>query len=160
MDIKYIKELVGILEKSKLHKLVIKEKNGGEIVLEKDHPPHPKESAPPPHPAPKREPLSAPERNTPQKALPEEPSKKPAVEEEGSFTLNAPMIGTFYRSPEPDAKSFVEESGSVKKGDVICIIEAMKVMNEIKAPRDGVIKKIHVEDGSAVEYGQPLVTYE
>lgn len=161
MDIKYIKELVSILEKSKLHKLAIKEKNGGEIVLEKDHPsqPHPKEVIS--HPVSKKEPVLTPERSGPHKPIVEDLSSKDVSDnEEGSFTLTAPMIGTFYRASEPGAEVFTKEGASVKKGDVLCIIEAMKVMNEIKAPREGVIKKICAEDSSAVEYGQPLFIYE
>jgi acetyl-CoA carboxylase biotin carboxyl carrier protein len=70
--------------------------------------------------------------------------------------VKAPMVGTFYRSPSPDAKAFVEVGQSVKEGDTICIIEAMKLMNEIEADASGVIKAILVENGQPVEYGQPL----
>ena len=70
--------------------------------------------------------------------------------------VKAPMVGTFYRSPSPDAKSFVEVGQAVKEGDTICIIEAMKLMNEIEADASGVVKAILVENGQPVEYGQPL----
>ena len=70
--------------------------------------------------------------------------------------VKAPMVGTFYRSPSPDAKAFVEVGHAVKEGDTICIIEAMKLMNEIEADASGVIKAILVENGQPVEYGQPL----
>jgi acetyl-CoA carboxylase biotin carboxyl carrier protein len=66
------------------------------------------------------------------------------------------MVGTFYRSPSPDAKSFVELGQTVKEGQTICIIEAMKLMNEIEADASGVVKAILVENGQPVEYGQPL----
>ena len=66
------------------------------------------------------------------------------------------MVGTFYRSPSPDAKAFVEVGQTVKKGDTVCIIEAMKLMNEIETDLGGVIKAILVENGQPVEYGQPL----
>jgi acetyl-CoA carboxylase biotin carboxyl carrier protein len=66
------------------------------------------------------------------------------------------MVGTFYRSPSPDAKAFVEVGQTVKEGDTICIIEAMKLMNEIEADAGGVVKAILVENGQPVEYGQPL----
>jgi len=66
------------------------------------------------------------------------------------------MVGTFYRSPSPDAKPFVEVGQSVKEGDTICIIEAMKLMNEIEADASGVVKAVLVENGQPVEYGQPL----
>jgi len=70
--------------------------------------------------------------------------------------VKAPMVGTFYRSPSPDAKPFVEVGGAVKEGDTICIIEAMKLMNEIEADAGGTVKAILVENGQPVEYGQPL----
>ena len=70
--------------------------------------------------------------------------------------VKAPMVGTFYRSPSPDAKAFVEVGQTVKEGDTICIIEAMKLMNEIEADAGGVVKAILVENGQPVEYGQPL----
>ena len=70
--------------------------------------------------------------------------------------VKAPMVGTFYRSPSPDAKAFVEIGHSVKEGDTICIIEAMKLMNEIEADAAGLVKAILVENGQPVEYGQPL----
>jgi len=77
----------------------------------------------------------------------------PAVE---GHVVKAPMVGTFYRSPSPDAKAFVEVGQAVKEGDVICIIEAMKLMNEIDADAAGTVKAILVENGQPVEYGQPL----
>ena len=75
-------------------------------------------------------------------------------------TINSPMVGTFYRSPAPGAKSFVEIGQSVKAGDTVCIIEAMKLMNEIEAECDGVIREVLVENGSPVEFGQPLFVVE
>lgn len=70
--------------------------------------------------------------------------------------IKAPMVGTFYRSPSPDAKPFVEVGQAVKEGETVCIIEAMKLMNEIEADASGTIKAILVENGQPVEYGQPL----
>jgi acetyl-CoA carboxylase biotin carboxyl carrier protein len=82
----------------------------------------------------------------------------PAAPEPGQegHVVKAPMVGTFYRSPSPDAKAFVEVGQAVKEGDTICIIEAMKLMNEIEADASGVVKAILVENGQPVEYGQPL----
>jgi acetyl-CoA carboxylase biotin carboxyl carrier protein len=71
--------------------------------------------------------------------------------------VKSPMVGTFYRSPSPGAKHFVELGDTVKSGDTICIIEAMKLLNEIECDKDGVIKAILVENGQPVEYGEPLV---
>jgi acetyl-CoA carboxylase biotin carboxyl carrier protein len=70
--------------------------------------------------------------------------------------MKAPMVGTFYRASSPDASPFVEVGQTVKAGDTLCVIEAMKLMNEIEADISGVIKAIQVENGQAVEYGQPM----
>ncbi|MBI3376121.1 MAG: acetyl-CoA carboxylase biotin carboxyl carrier protein [Betaproteobacteria bacterium] len=70
--------------------------------------------------------------------------------------MKAPMVGTFYRSPSPEAKPFVEVGQTVKEGQTVCIIEAMKLMNEIEADASGVVKAVLVESGQPVEYGQPL----
>lgn len=71
-------------------------------------------------------------------------------------TINSPMVGTFYRAPSPGAKPFVDIGQKVKAGDTVCIIEAMKLLNEIEAEADGVIKEILIENGDPVEFGQPL----
>jgi acetyl-CoA carboxylase biotin carboxyl carrier protein len=83
-----------------------------------------------------------------------EPEVVPA-EPEG-HELKSPMVGTFYRSSGPGAKPFVEVGQAVKSGETVCIIEAMKLLNEIEADQDGIIKSILVENGQPVEYGQPL----
>ena len=76
--------------------------------------------------------------------------------EENCNIVKSPMVGTFYKKPSPDAKPYVEVGQRVKKGDVLCIIEAMKLMNEIESEFDGEIVEILVEDGKPVEYGAPL----
>jgi acetyl-CoA carboxylase biotin carboxyl carrier protein len=83
------------------------------------------------------------------------PATEPPAGQEG-HVVKAPMVGTFYRSPSPDAKAFVEVGQAVKEGETICIIEAMKLMNEIETDASGVVKAILVENGQPVEYGQPL----
>ncbi len=83
------------------------------------------------------------------------PAPEAASAPEGP-AIKAPMVGTFYRSSSPDAKPFVEVGQTVKEGDTVCIIEAMKLMNEIEADAAGVVKAILVENGQPVEYGQPL----
>jgi acetyl-CoA carboxylase biotin carboxyl carrier protein len=92
-------------------------------------------------------------------AAPASPAPAPpaaeAAGQEGQV-VKAPMVGTFYRSSSPDAKPFVEVGQAVKEGETICIIEAMKLMNEIEADASGVVKAILVENGQPVEYGQPL----
>jgi len=85
----------------------------------------------------------------------------PATEEPDEATLiRSPMVGTFYRSPSPGSKAFVEEGQDVKVGDTLCIIEAMKILNQIECERAGVIRKILVENGQPVEYNQPLFVIE
>ena len=93
-------------------------------------------------------------------AAPQAPSSVPTevaapVIEEG-HAVKSPMVGTFYRSPSPDSKSFVEVGDTVAVGDTLCIIEAMKLLNEIESDKAGVVKKIVVDNGLAVEYGEPL----
>lgn len=93
------------------------------------------------------------------------PAKSPAPEAKVESTKNlaeikAPMVGTFYRAPAPDALPFVEVGQTVKKGDVVCIIEAMKLMNEIKAETAGKVKEILIENGKPVEFGQVIFLIE
>jgi acetyl-CoA carboxylase biotin carboxyl carrier protein len=94
----------------------------------------------------------------PAAAMEAKPAATPPAEPTGQegHVVKAPMVGTFYRSPSPDAKPFVEVGQSVKEGETICIIEAMKLMNEIEADASGVVKAVLVENGQPVEYGQPL----
>lgn len=86
----------------------------------------------------------------------------PAAQEEAvsGHVMKSPMVGTFYRSANPEAPAFVEEGKTVKQGDTVCIIEAMKMMNQIAADKSGVVKKICVENGSPVEFDQPLFIIE
>ena len=79
---------------------------------------------------------------------------------DGIIRVEAPMVGTFYRAPAPGAPPFVEEGGAVASGQTLCILEAMKLMNEIKADLDGVVHRIHVENGQPVEFGQLLFEIE
>ena len=81
---------------------------------------------------------------------------EPAAPEIEGHVVKSPMVGTFYRTPSPDANAFVEVGSTVAAGDTLCIIEAMKLLNEIEADQAGVIKAILVESGQPVEYGEPL----
>jgi len=87
------------------------------------------------------------------------PAAPPAAEQETpeGHVIRSPMVGTFYRSSAPGAKPFVEIGQAVKSGETLCIIEAMKLLNEIEADRDGTVKAILVENGQPVEYGEPLI---
>jgi acetyl-CoA carboxylase biotin carboxyl carrier protein len=83
-----------------------------------------------------------------------------ATEEAPGHVVKSPMVGTFYRSPSPGAPPFIEQGAEVKPGDTLCIIEAMKLLNEIEAEVGGTVKKILVDNGQPVEYGQPLFIIE
>lgn len=102
------------------------------------------------------QPFAAP---APAPAAPTAPSvdAEPASASFRGEAVNSPMVGTFYRSPAPGAKSFVEVGDTVKQGDTVCIVEAMKMMNQIEADRDGVVEAILVEDGEPVEFDQPMI---
>ena len=93
----------------------------------------------------------------------EAPAAAPVVEAAAAPTghvVKSPMVGTFYRSASPGSKPFAEVGAAIKEGDPICIVEAMKIMNEIEADMSGTVSKILVENGQAVEYGQPLFIVE
>jgi acetyl-CoA carboxylase biotin carboxyl carrier protein len=88
------------------------------------------------------------------------PAAAPVPEVPAGHTVKSPMVGTFYRSASPGAKAFIEIGSQVKEGDTICIIEAMKILNEIEADKSGTIAQILAENGQAVEYGQPMFVIE
>src|SRR5687767_6891884 len=90
-------------------------------------------------------------------AAPAAPAEPAAPPEPDAKLVKSPMVGTFYRSSAPGAKPFVEIGQAVKAGETVCIIEAMKLLNEIETDQDGVVKEILVENGQPVEYGQPLI---
>ncbi len=98
---------------------------------------------------------TVPHQSTSTGAAPAAQARQPA-DTEGLVTITSPIVGTFYRSPSPDADPYVEEGDYVRKGQVLCIVEAMKLMNEIESEADGRITKILAESTKPVEYGQPL----
>jgi len=103
-------------------------------------------------------PAPLPEIKTAEPVAQEVPSEE---EEKGNYyVVEAPMVGTFYRAPAPGAEPFVKEGDFVEKGQTLCIIEALKVMNEIESEVSGIVRKILVENGQPVEYGQPLFYIE
>lgn len=105
-------------------------------------------------------PASAPQTGAPAQQLvaaaPAAAAPSEAAAEPEGHVIRSPMVGTFYRSSAPGAKAFVEIGQAVKSGQTLCIIEAMKLLNEIEADRDGVVKAVMVENGQPVEYGEPL----
>ncbi|WP_394154004.1 acetyl-CoA carboxylase biotin carboxyl carrier protein [Vibrio maritimus] len=153
MDIRKIKKLIELVEESGIAELEISE--GEESVrISRNGPaaaPAPVHyaAAPAPVAAPAAAPAAAPV--AAEEAAPAAPA---------GHQVLSPMVGSFYRAPSPDAKPFVEVGQSVSAGDTICIVEAMKMMNQIEADKSGVITAILVEDGQAVEFDQPLVIIE
>lgn len=150
MDIRKVKKLIELVEESGIAELEIHE--GEESVRISRYGP----SAAPMYAAPAMMP------GLPMAGAAEAHAheSKAAVAEETGHLIKSPMVGTFYRSPSPGAKPFIEVGQTVKQGDTLCIIEAMKLLNQIEADRAGVVKKALVENGSPVEYGQPLFVIE
>ncbi|GED21831.1 acetyl-CoA carboxylase biotin carboxyl carrier protein [Halomonas sabkhae] len=154
MDIRKVKKLIELLEESNISEIEIQE--GEESVRISRHP----NGTEQPQPAAPAWPAQAP---APAAQPAAEPQPAPAAESaaEGPAyqgqAVVSPMVGTFYRAPAPGAQVFVEVGQSVKKGETVCIVEAMKMMNQIEADRDGVVEAILVEDGEPVEFEQPMV---
>jgi len=154
MDIRKVKKLIELLEESNIDEIEIKEgeesvrisRNGAQAILAA-------QSA-----------YAAPMAPAPVAAAPVAPAAAPVAEAPApaattsGHVVASPMVGTFYRSPSPTSASFVEVGQSVKVGDVICIVEAMKMMNQIEADKAGVVEAILVENGEPVEFDQPLVS--
>lgn len=154
MDIRKIKKLIELLEESNIGELEIKE--GEESVrIARNSGTTQYFSAPAPaFAAPAATPVAA----APVVAAAPAAAAPAAAPTSSGHVVKSPMVGTFYRSPSPGSPAFVEVGKSVKVGDVICIIEAMKMMNQIEADKSGVIEAILVEEGNPVEFDQPLVT--
>lgn len=151
MDIRKVKKLIELLEESGIDELEIKE--GEESVRISRHSkqtggyaPQPVFAAPQ-APAPAAAPVAAPAAEA-----------APAAPKLNGTVVRSPMVGTFYRAASPTSANFVEVGQTVKKGDILCIVEAMKMMNHIEAEASGVIESILVENGQPVEYDQPLFT--
>jgi acetyl-CoA carboxylase biotin carboxyl carrier protein len=154
MDIRKVKKLIELLEESNIDEIEIKEgeesvrisRNGAQAAASAAAAAYaPPQYAPPP-PAPMPLQAAAP-------AAAAEPAAAPAV---SGHAVRSPMVGTFYRSPAPTSPAFVEVGSTVKVGDIICIVEAMKMMNQIEADKAGTIEAILVDDGEPVEFDQPL----
>ncbi|OPX54973.1 acetyl-CoA carboxylase biotin carboxyl carrier protein [Oceanospirillum multiglobuliferum] len=148
MDIRKVKKLIELLEESNIAEIEIQE--GEESVrISRNMTQAPVQYAPMPMaaPAPAAAPVTAPA------AVETAVAAAPA-----GHLVRSPMVGTFYGASAPGAKPFVSPGQKVKKGDVICIVEAMKMMNQIEADKDGTIGDVLVEDGQAVEFDQPLVS--
>jgi acetyl-CoA carboxylase biotin carboxyl carrier protein len=159
MDLRKLKKLIDLVEESGVAELEVTE---GEEKVRIVKGGTGREAAPPYMVAPAMAPYAAhPVAATPAPAAAPAlaaaaPAAVAATAAEG-HVLKAPMVGTFYRAASPGAKPFAEIGDTVKAGQTVCIIEAMKLMNEIEADKDGVIKAILAENGQPVEYGEPLI---
>ena len=161
MNVKEIKTLVGIMEDSSLTaleievpdlKLRLERSAGTGSVAEVLQPPVYSVPAAAPAPAPEAVPAASAAPVQPAAAEPQAAARENAFYKE----IKAPMVGVFYTSSAPEAEPYVTKGTQVKKGDVVCIIEAMKLMNEIESEYDGVVEAILVKNEETVEYGQPL----
>jgi len=152
MDLRKLKKLIDLVEGSGIAELEITE--GEEKVRISRSGSAPVQAVVTPVAAP----VVAPAAGAAAAAAPEPANGEPgATSESEGHVLKSPMVGTFYRSPTPGAKVFVEVGQTVNEGDTVCIIEAMKLLNEIEADRSGVIKAVLAENGQPVEYGQALM---
>ena len=152
MDIRKVKKQIELLEESNIGEIEIKEgeesvrisRHGNQSVAPVAY------AAPAPAPAPAAAPAPA--------EAPAAEAAAPAAAPVADNAVLSPMVGTFYRAPSPEAPSFIEVGQTVRVGDVLCIVEAMKMMNQIEADRAGTVTAIHVENGEAVEFDQPLIS--
>lgn len=151
MDLKYVKQLLELIEKSTVNEIEVEEK-GQKIRITKSAP---------------QTVISAPYQMGMPSALASAPVATqsasipaPATDSKKYHEVKSPIVGTFYRYPSPDASAYVEVGSKVKQGSVLCIVEAMKLMNEIESDTAGTIVKINVENGKPVEYGQVLFLVE
>jgi len=152
MDIRKVKKLIELLEESNIGEIEIKEGEESVRISRQGTAPAPMAYAPPPAPVAAPAPVTS--ASAPEAPAPESASPAPATDN----AVLSPMVGTFYRAPGPDAAAFVEVGQTVRVGDVLCIVEAMKMMNQIEADRAGTVTAIHVENGQAVEFDQPLIS--
>jgi acetyl-CoA carboxylase biotin carboxyl carrier protein len=152
MDIRKIKKLIEMLEESDIAEIEIRE--GEESIRLCRY------SAPPIFPAAVTAPPLQPSQQAPASRAAEGATEQTEPEQETGHVVRSPMVGTFYRASSPGAKPFVEVGQRIEVGDTLCIIEAMKILNQIEADKAGVIVKVSVENGQPVEYNQPLFTIE
>ncbi len=156
MDLRKLKTLIDLVSESNVSELEITEADG-KVRIVKSAPVAVLPVAAPAVVAPVVAP-AAPAASAPAAAPAVAPAAEPAAPE--GHAVKSPMVGTFYRSASPGAKAFVEVGSEIKEGEPICIIEAMKIMNEIEADKSGTVTKILCENGQAVEFGQPLFVIE
>lgn len=151
MDIRKVKKLIELLEESGIDEIEIKEGEESVRISRNRYLPAPVMHHSMPQPV-----ANAPAPTTPVQAAAAPAGPAKATDEPAGYRLRSPMVGTFYRSPSPDAKAFVEVGQQIKAGDVLCIVEAMKMLNQIESDRSGTISAILIDNGEPVEFDQPL----
>jgi len=152
MDLRKLKTLIDLVSESNISELEITEADGKVRIVKAD--PAAAVTAQPVYAAAPAAPVAAAAPAAPVAAV---PAAAPA---ETGHIVKSPMVGTFYRASSPNAKPFADVGQQVKEGEAICIIEAMKIMNEIEADKSGTITRVMCENGQAVEFGQPLFVIE
>lgn len=162
MDLKQIKNLLDLIAESEVNEVSIEEgdfkikvKKQGDIQQVT----MPQQQVPAQFQMPAQQAQPQPQQQAPQQPAGgggQQPAEESKKEEVDGQVVVSPIVGTFYRSPSPDADPFVKVGSSIEKGETLCIVEAMKIMNEIESEYSGEVKKILVEDGDPVEYDQPL----
>jgi acetyl-CoA carboxylase biotin carboxyl carrier protein len=153
MDLRKLKTLIDLVSESNISELEITEADGKVRIVKAD----PALVAQPVHYAPAPQAMAMPVAAAAAASAPVAAPAEPVVT---GHVVKSPMVGTFYLSSSPGSKPFVEVGTVVKEGDPICIIEAMKIMNEIEADKSGTVTQIICENGQAVEFGQPLLVIE
>ncbi|MBI1389481.1 MAG: acetyl-CoA carboxylase biotin carboxyl carrier protein [bacterium] len=156
MDFDFIERVVRLVESSEVGELEVESGEGLRVVVKKNAAPAPQPLPPTAYFAAGYPPAAAHASSAPAPASAPASSAPAEVEDDTVELVKAPMVGTFYRAPAPDAPPFIDTGDVVQKNTVVCILEAMKVMNEIKANAVGTVAQILVENGQPVEYGQPL----
>jgi acetyl-CoA carboxylase biotin carboxyl carrier protein len=165
IDLRYVKKLIEMIDDSSVDSIEITSDKGMKIRISKSPNQRGAVQVAAPIPMPAMLPAAVPSRQTPAQGMPAmtdgdgggPPAPAPKA---GGLEVKSPMVGTFYKSPEPGAKAYVSVGDRVSKGQIVCIIEAMKIMNEIESEYSGVVKEINVQDAQPVEYGQVLFTID
>jgi acetyl-CoA carboxylase biotin carboxyl carrier protein len=155
MDLRKLKTLIDLVSESNISELEITEADGKVRIVKSD--PRATVMVPAAVPAAMPAPAAAADAAVPALAVPPPPA---APEAPAGHVVKSPMVGTFYRASSPGGKPLVEVGQAVKAGEAVCIIEAMKIMNEIEADQAGTIVRVLADNGQAVEFGQPLFVIE
>ena len=159
IDLRYVKKLIEMLDGSSVDSVEISSDKGMKIRISKTPQQRGAVQIPTPVPMPALLPVNSSQRLTPSDAVPaiaEGDAVKPEPPKPKLLEVKSPMVGTFYGSPEPGAKPYVSVGARITKGQILCIIEAMKIMNEIESEFAGVLREVIAQDAHPVEYGQVL----